>query len=135
MKRKLSIFWGSILILLLFFSCADKKTARYLSDPKNGDVLLAKIVSSEGKTQYQFIKIFLVEENRIYFYQSPWSYHEKPSTMKRNDGFVARAYRFDREEFQKKVDQGLFIKVFRNYDRSKNSPFLKLFSQKEFPSE
>lgn len=131
MGKKVLITYPCLLALLLF-SCTDRKTVQYLADPKNGDVILAKLISPEGKSSYQFIKIFLVEENQIYFYQSPWVYKEKPSTMKRNDGFVAKAYRFDRSLFQSKVDEGLFVKVFRNYDRSEHSPFLKLFSQDEF---
>lgn len=116
--------------LILIFGCGVSSTAAYLADPQVGDVILCKTVSDNP--QYYFIKIFRVESKRIYFYESPYFYKQKPKAMKLNDGFVNRAYYFEMSKWEQLRDQKIFVKVYRSYKKDNNSPYIKLFAQSEF---
>lgn len=100
-----------------------------LENPQMGDVIL--VHTDDQPARYFYIKLYRVEENRIYYYQSPWDYEKIPREMKRNDGFVARSLLYNRAKFDSLREQGYFIRLVRDYPEK--SSYNKLFSQDEWP--
>lgn len=132
MKSIFTVSGFCCLAVLFLFSCGAGSTSSYLENPQDNDVILCK--TQGDSPSYYFIKLFRVEAKRIYFYESPYFYKQKPKAMKLNDGFVNRAYYFDIDKWEQLKKQKIFLKVFRSYKKDSSSPYIKLFEQDEFSS-
>jgi hypothetical protein len=112
-----------ILMLVLGNIFTQKQKAKYVEDPKIGDVYLIRD-DRESSIKYYFFKITDIHNDLdvIEIIHSAYQYKAFVSKMDEKDYFIrADPIQFTREKLKKMLQDGLINSVERNYD--KNSRF------------
>lgn len=120
------------ILLLSLQSCQKNNIENYFDNPQIGDIYLIKH-TFENDTSYSYLRLasFSPKKDSFTFFRNKKTYNQLPSTLDKNDFFIARNRNFSLEEILLFFKENPIISIRRSKENTEDFCKIKPLEDKE----